>query len=451
VKDPAVERSLDASVKDGAAYAVMVGLGETYVTACAVFLGASDSAVAMLSTVPLVGGALMQLLTPPVIDRARRRKPAMIGGSVLQALSWAPMILSLVVPRPAGLILLFAGFTLYFATVHFTIPAWLSIMGDLVPGDIRGRYFARRLAFAITMQLLASAAGGIGLSIYKVAGREALGFAVVFAGAMLARFLSVWWLTRMWDPPYAPRREEAYPPLRFLRDLPTSNFARFVLFVACLNASAHFSGALFVPYFLKTLEFSYWEYTAAMTAIVLVQIPALPFWGRIADRYGNKKVLAVTSLGILVLPLLWLVSGHVAWACVAQAAAGLCWAGFNLCASNFLLDAVPVERRASCTAYLNVLVHLGLLAGGIGGAVAAGLRPDHIGQWRLPHWFWGLLIMSFLLRLATIVIFLPRFREVRDVPKVGAVEMLFHATRELSEAALNLFARPGADEKRASR
>jgi hypothetical protein len=54
--------------------------------------------------------------------------------------------------------------------------------------------------------------------------------------------------------------------------------------------------------------------------------------------------------------------------------------------------------------------------------------------------FKTILILSFLLRVLTLVVFLPRFREVRDVPRVGVVEMLFHATRETTEAAVNLLA-----------
>ena len=43
-----VERSLDASIKDGASYSVMVGLGETYIGACAVFLIYKEKAMLIL-------------------------------------------------------------------------------------------------------------------------------------------------------------------------------------------------------------------------------------------------------------------------------------------------------------------------------------------------------------------------------------------------------------------
>lgn len=429
-----VERSLDASIKDGTAYAVMVGLGETYVARCAVFLGGSRSAVALLSTIPLFLGACAQLLAPPIIDRTRLRKRWFVAGSAVQALAWIPMIAAIFLPAPAGFWTLFAGFSLYLASVHFTVPPWTSVMGELVPGEIRGRWFGRRSALALFMQLFATLVGGAGLWIFKERQHEALGFIVVFAGAFLARVISVGYLTRMAEPPYVPRPEDAFTLKQFLARLPRSNFARFVLFVACMNASAHFAGSLFVPYWTMGLGYGYWEFTAVMMVIVIAQIPSLPFWGRVADRHGNRKVLVWTSVGIAVLPALWLASTHLAWACALQVWSGFCWSGFNQSVSNFLLDAVSPPKRARCTAYLNLLVHGGLLVGGVAGALAINHVPETVGPLRLTHPFWGILAVSFILRSATVAIFIPLFREVRDLPKAG-VPMVLHASREVSEGA----------------
>jgi hypothetical protein len=37
-----------------------------------------------------------------------------------------------------------------------------------------------------------------------------------------------------------------------------------------------------------------------------------------------------------------------------------------------------------------------------------------------------------------VLFFLPRFREVRDVPKIGVVEMLYATTVDTGESAVNL-------------
>ena len=436
-----VERSLDASIKDGASYSVMVGLGEAYVGACAVFLGASDSLVALISTVPLFLGSWAQLLAPGLIDRSGLRRRWYMAGSVAQALTWIPMTAALFVPKAAGAWLLLAGFVLYFATVQFTVPPWLSMMGDLVPPETRGRYFGRRTAVGILMQFVAGTAAGLGLWIFKQDGREALGYGIVFSGAFLARWSSIYFLARMAEPPYLPREEDAFSLWQFLRRLPQSNFAKFAVFVACLMASAQFAGCLFNIYWLRTLQYPYWwQYTACLNAILVIQVPALLFWGRAADRFGNKKVLVVTSFGIALLPALWLISTHIALAIFLQLWSGFFWCGFNQSVQNFLLDAVSPPKRTRCTAYLNLIQSFGILVGGVAGSIAINYMPSHLGPFRWAHPFWTMLGISFLLRMTTILFFLPRFREVRDVPKIGVAEMLYTTGRETAESAVNLMA-----------
>lgn len=416
----------------------MVGLGEMYVGACAIFLGAPDSLVALLGTIPVFLGACIQLVTPILIDRTGQRKRLFVMGSWVQAFSWIPMLGSLLAPREVGFWLLLAGFALYFGSVHFTVPAWMSVMGDLVPPEIRGRYFGRRNALAILMQFLATTVGGIGLSVYARHGHEALGFGVIFASAMVARCFSIYQLIRMWEPPYAQRQEDRFTLWQFVRRLPESNFAKFVIFVACLNACAHMSGSLMNIYLLRALRYSYWEFTILTSAIVLVQIPASLFWGRLADRFGNKKVLVATSAVIVVLPVLWIVSKHVAWALVMQLLGGFAWGGFNQSVGNFLFDAVTPAKRARCTAYMNLFSNTGVLIGGAAGALLAENMPAEIGPIVFGHAFWGIFILSTVLRLGVLAAFLPRIREVRDVPKISVAGMLFHASREVTEAAINV-------------
>src|SRR5204863_4398132 len=103
---------------------------------------------------------------------------------------------------------------------------------------------------------------------------------------------------------------------------------------------------------------------------------------------------------------------------------------FNQSVQNFLLDAVSPPKRTRCTAYLNLVQNFGLLVGGVAGAIVIRFIPNHLGSFHWKHPFWTMLGISFLLRVATILYFLPRFREVRDVPKIGVAEMLYTAGRE---------------------
>jgi MFS family permease len=119
---------------------------------------------------------------------------------------------------------------------------------------------------------------------------------------------------------------------------------------------------------------------------------------------------------------------------------GFFWSGFNQSVQNFMLDAVTPPKRARCNAYLSLITNFGLLLGGVSGAVAINFVPTDFGPLHLPYPFWTLLIISFVLRAGAVAIFIPRFREVRDVPKIGVVEMLYTSSVESAESAVNLMA-----------
>lgn len=437
-----VERSLDASIKDVAAYGMMVGLGETYLSACALHLGASNVVIGILGSVPLFLGACLQPLAANLVDRIGRRRGLYLLGATVQALMWVPILASIFLPRPLGLWVLVGSVIVYFAGVHFASPPWNSTMGDLVPASVRGRYFGKRNAVMMICSCVATVLAGGGLHLAAGERYTSWGYVAIFTGALVARAGSVWYLAKMAEPPYHRTPGDSFTLWQFLRQLPTSNFAKFVFFVAAMNFAAHISGVYFIAYFMRELRFTYFELMVAQTVIILAQFPALYFWGPIADRYGNRKVMIVTGIGIVAIPALWLLSREVWWAWFLQGWAGAFWCGFNLSAANFLLDAVSPPKRARCTAYFNLIVGCAVLASGLIGASIVGHLPKRLPLLDVRLWsgFYILLILSFLLRLLALVIFLPRIREVRDVPNVGVGEMLFRATplKSIAEAAGDL-------------
>ena len=62
-KDPIVDRALRHSIRDGMAFSVQVGAGETYFSAFALFLRATAPQVALLSTLPPLLGSLAQIFS----------------------------------------------------------------------------------------------------------------------------------------------------------------------------------------------------------------------------------------------------------------------------------------------------------------------------------------------------------------------------------------------------
>src|SRR5262245_5442986 len=130
-KDPTVDRALRHAVRDGMAYSVQVGAGETYFSAFALFLRATAAEVALLTTLPPLLGSSAQIFSAWVGGYVGRKR-VVIAGCVLQALLWLPILLVPVIfgahPATALLVLL----ALYHSANNLSAPQWTSIMRDLV-------------------------------------------------------------------------------------------------------------------------------------------------------------------------------------------------------------------------------------------------------------------------------------------------------------------------------
>ena len=432
-RDPAVEHSLRYSLKDAAAYSAMAGFGETYFSAFAVFLRASTAQIAVIAALPPLLGSLAQLFSAWLGNRTGWRKPIILTGVYLQAFSWLPLILlPLLFPRHA-IELLIVCISFYFASAHFAAPQWSSLMGDLVPEHIRGRFFGSRTRVATVTSFLSLTAGGLLLNSFDNHGKALYGFITIFSLAAIARLFSTYYLNGMHDP----ERQATVvnlPSLKSVwRNIHHSPFARFSLFFALMQFCVAIASPFFTLYMLRDLDYSYLMFMINTATSVVVQFLTLNMWGRISDQFGNRIILATTGMIIPALPTLWLFSTEYGYLILVQAFSGLIWAGFSLSAGNFIYDLVPGPKRASYVAYHNVFMSAGVFTGAlIGGYLGLVLpRQLDIGTWHL-EWhsaLLGVFVISSLSRLIIALIFIPMLREVREVPPLSASGLVFRVTR----------------------
>lgn len=424
------QATLNHSVRDGCFHAVMLGAGEAYLAAFAVFLGSGSLIIGLLASLPLLVGSLAQLGAVRFLDRAPRRKPFVTVPAFAQALTWIPLLLGPYLFPEEGPLLLLAFALVYFALGSVIAPSWNSWMGDLVPPALRGEYFGRRDKLRTMWQFVAVlAAGGI-LSLGRGAGSDFAGFAAIFGIALLARLASTYQLARMTEPPYEPpSTEHAFTLRDFVKRVPKSNFGQFSVYVAAMQATTYLAGPFFTLYMLRDLQFNYLQFTAASTVNILAQAVTFRNWGRIGDRFGNLLVLKSTGLAIPLVPLMWLASPRFELILLYQVISGFVWAGFNLSAANFLFDTVTPPKRTRCVAYYNVLVNTGVLVGATAGGLIAPLLPAKLSLFGLSLPIVSELQVLFLIsglgRLAVSAVFLPMIEEVRPVEKAGVRTVIF--------------------------
>jgi MFS family permease len=455
VAEPGNEKSLQHSIKDATAYAVMMGIGETYLSAFALFLKASTPQIGLLASLPSLLGSLAQIVSAWLGRLAGRRRPIILAGAGLQAFAWLPIgLLPLLFPSLAVPILI-ASVVLYHCGAHLAAPQWASLMGDLVPMKRRGRFFARRTRIVSLVTFLSLAAGGIILHEATASGQTLAGFLVLFGVAMFARAVSTYHLSRMRDPAGHVAALRVPPEESWWRQLRKSNFARFSLFYALMQFSVAIASPFFAVYMLRDLQFSYAQFMANTGASVLAQFLTLAQWGRVSDAFGNRRVLAVTGLMLPLMPLLWIVSPNFWYLLLVQTLSGLSWAGFTLGATNFLYDLIAPEKRATYLALHNMLASVGVFCGALLGGYLGMSLPASMGfsgfsvAWLSP--LLGVFAISAAARILVLLLLLPRIQEVRKVRRISFSSVIFRVTRVHALAGLMfdiIGARPKPGEAR---
>jgi MFS family permease len=424
-KDPKVDHALRHSVRDGTAFSVQVGAGETYFSAFALFLRASVPQVALLTTLPPLLGSLAQILSAFVGGYVGRKR-VVIAGCLLQAFLWLPILLVPVVFRGHAITALLILLALYFSANNLATPQWTSIMRDLVSERRRGRYFGYRTQVTTISTFAALVIAGVLLHELDRSGATYLGFMLIFLVAFVARLISVYHLTFL----YEPAVHDPAPDMHiehWWRSLLSTGAIGFSTYFALMNAAVGISAPFFTVYMLRDLNLSYLEFTALSGMSVIVQYLMLKLWGRIADVYGNRLVLIVTSISLPIVPLLWLLSADFWWLLACQAASGLSWSGFTLSCGNLLYELVPRTRRAAYVAFHNVGTAAGVFAGAMLGAGLAVVLPARTVLFGDASFASNLLYLFALSGLVRAILAALLARRIRDFRK---------PRRELSAPAL---------------
>ncbi|WP_455221965.1 MFS transporter [Kaarinaea lacus] len=432
-KEPQVDNALRHSVKDGVAYSVMAGAGETYFSAFALFFKATTTQIGLLASMPPLISSISQLFSAWLSHKTHNRKRVILTGASLQAFMWLPLIvLPFLFPENAVAIII-ACIVAYHAASSVVIPYWSSLMGDLVPEKRRGRYFALRTRYTSISALISLIIAGLVLHFYEMHDLALYGFISIFIVAAIARWVSVYHLTHMIEPGDITSSLDIEIPEHWWQQLKRSKFFHFSIFFSLMQTAVATASPFFAVYMLRDLQFTYVQFMILSAATVLMQFLTLNGWGRISDLFGNRLVLITAGFIVPLIPALWLLSTNIWFLFAVQLLSGFVWAGFNLSASNFLYDLIPAPKRSTYLAYHNVMTNMGVFCGALFGGLLGANLPTSLNIFgETYHWhspLLGIFLISFLLRMTAALIFLPRLKEVRAVRQITVTELVFRATR----------------------
>jgi len=302
----------------------MLGLTQNYITPYALTMKASTQEIGLLTSVPNFTMAAAQFAAPALSERVGSRKGFILPMAFMHALMWLPVLLIPYLFQTHQVWWLIAFMTLSTAFDAASNPAYGSMMADLVPAQMRGRYFGgRNRITGFISGVFTYVAGGI---LQLLTGNTNLAFTVIFIGAIVSRLVSFYFLSQMYEPLSPATEKRGHDGiLKIARGLFSTNIGMFILFCALINFTATLAGPFFSPYMLRDLQFSYIVYTIMNSASGLATILFMTWWGNRMDRAGSIKVLKITSLFIPFVPLGWVLSHNFWWLIILQIFAGFSW------------------------------------------------------------------------------------------------------------------------------
>lgn len=355
------KKALQLSVVEGMLHAVMLGTSEGYMGPFAVLLGFDNTELALLQTLPLLFGAVSQLLAPRLSVMLGGRKRLVVAGAALQSLSHLGLWYVVDAARAQFLTFLLLK-TAYWVGGLVIVPAWNAWMGNLTEHVPRAHYFGRRHA-ACQIALLVSYSLS-GWYLEHESGAASHHFLLLFGIGFAARFLSAILLARQLD---APEEEQ----LDFSQQLQLARrHTPWLLIFAAIafDFSTNVAIPFFSPYMLRELHMGYWTFSALMAAAMLTKVIVFPLWAKWGHKSGMQHVLAIGYLGVVLTAAAWAFSSNLVLLFCAQFFSGAVWAAVELATLQLLLHYSRDSYRLGLMSLVNAGGGLGQLAGSLVGS-----------------------------------------------------------------------------------
>jgi MFS family permease len=241
------------------------------------------------------------------------------------------------------------GAALVVATLSNSVAsvAWSSAIAEVVPPRISGKFFGRRnLIFGFWTLLVVLLAG----RLVESGPDRLLMFSWIFIAAGVARFMGLFFLTRMKFPVNVLERQN--DPMgweEFRAVFRDRNYLLLAAFIGCWGLLLNMGLPFYTFYLVNELQVSVTTVVKLTTVASLGGLVTLRAWGALCDRFGNRPVLKVCAI-------LWSLAGLICWSVAGPRwnahlyacyfLVGATTAGLQLCQFNLMVTLAPPGKRA---------------------------------------------------------------------------------------------------------
>ncbi|GGD48350.1 MFS transporter [Paenibacillus nasutitermitis] len=372
-------RGLLTSIMEGIP-ATIIGnlLGGPMLTIYIVFLGGTSADVGLAVAIPQLAN-LVQLIAAFSMQRFNNRRLLLTIFGVSHRIIWvATGLIPFFVTEELRVPLFIGMFLVSFVCASTSGMFFTSMIADMVPVKVRGRYFGIRNTIHWAFASISLLVGGQILEHFN----EESGFVILFVISALCTVWNAFELRRYPNLPFE-RSTATSSAALFLKPLKDFVYMKAVIFIAFFILLQNVAIPLFSYVMLEILEISKWRITVITTVQMVSMMFSYYYWGTLNTRFATRTLLLWTLpiisfscmlwAGIEFLPALLVLI-------VVHGALGFGLGGFNLLVFNLIIGDTPKSDRPMYVAVYSALT-------GITGFIGP-LTGGYIYNWIAESPFW---------------------------------------------------------------
>lgn len=338
MQEPIIKKGLRISILQGLFTNIHVTLtGGMFLTGFALYLGASAFHIGLLAAIPALLTSL-GFVSAFLVNRLSRRKPlTVITSGIGRALFFIPALLLLFnIKLQLSHLLIIVG--VFNALLIIADNSWLSWMSDLVPKEMRGRFFGIRNTVMGLIGMFISFSGAKLLDYFKATNQHNFGFGIIFLIASICALIGTILLSQ--QPEIITTRAPTNLFAIISAPFKDNNFRKFLRFVGFWYITSSIASPFYLVFMLQNLKMKY--STVAIYSIIagIMTLVFQPLWGRAIDRFKSKPILFINFFSIAFLPLLWIFpnANFLLPVWIDAFLTGIFWSGVNLSVFNIVFS-----------------------------------------------------------------------------------------------------------------
>lgn len=345
---------------EGGLFALMVASTESFLSYYAIKQNITPFELALLTTIPLLCGAIAQIIIPKIISD--KHLAASIVWTMLIQIVGVLGILHTVYKAFSYNHLLFYA-CIYFIGGQSSTPLWIEWASRIIPKRNFRKYLANRseftwyliLFFYISLALLGQYTSWFKIITIFIIGALARIFSCVVQFLIIRKHVPTGIIKKI-------NHQENYvidPKIK-------KTIFTFIILTALFRMCVLMSGPFFFPYMLNELHLS-------MTSFVILS--SMPFLGRAIffSRWGRRGTLFSPFLGVIIagfyiaiIPIIWTFSRNYFYLLGFEIISGIFWGGFELNQIMMIQNFIHQKSRVYLGAHMALTNFLAVLGAVIG-------------------------------------------------------------------------------------